>query len=440
MILALAACSTQNLPLKTPQNTGVVPPVVPATVEVEITPGESKLEPSAVPTLTASVIEPTMIPPEPTVESSPTPSSPGIEDASGYAWQPLAVRFVKPVDIQNAGDGSGRLFVVEQTGRIQVLQAGSPLSEVFLDITDRIGSRGSEQGLLGMAFHPKYPENGYFYVNYTDLRGDTVIARFQVLATDVNRAEPESELVLMQVPQPYANHNGGAMVFGPDGYLYIGLGDGGSGGDPQNHAQSADTWLGKILRIDVDHGDPYAVPADNPFSSSGGRAEIWAIGLRNPWRMSFDRLTGDLYIGDVGQNQWEEIDFLPAERIRQEAGSQAFNFGWRYYEGNHAFTGTAPQNLALIPPVAEYSHQYGCSVTGGVVYRGAELPAWQGIYLYGDYCSGMVWGLWRKLLGGGWENRLLFDNLGQITTFGEDDRGEIYLADHNGLIYRLTGK
>ncbi|OQY91643.1 MAG: hypothetical protein B6D39_06260 [Anaerolineae bacterium UTCFX2] len=446
MILALAACSATVSPVEPPQSPAATPLAAPTAAEIEINPDEPGIQPSAALASATPVVEPpavgspTAIPLEPALKSSPTLFIPRIENTSEYAWQPLAVRFAKPVGIENAGDGSGRLFIVEQAGRIQVLQAGSPLSEVFLDLTDRVGSRGFEQGLLGLAFHPNYSENGYFYVNYTDLQGNTVIARFQVSAQDVRRAAPESELILMQVQQPYVNHNGGSLAFGPDGYLYLGLGDGGSQGDPQNRAQSTDTRLGKILRIDVDHGDPYAIPAGNPFSTSGGVAEIWAIGLRNPWRMSFDRLTGDLYIGDVGQNQWEEIDFLSADQIRQGSGSQPFNFGWRYYEGNHAYTGTPPQNLDLIPPVAEYSHQFGCSVAGGVVYRGAELPAWQGIYLYGDYCSGTVWGLWHMPFGGGWENRLLFENLGQITTFGEDERGEIYLADHSGLFYRLTGK
>jgi glucose/arabinose dehydrogenase len=292
---------------------------------------------------------------------------------------------------------------------------------------------------LGLAFHPDYAQNGLFFVNYTDLQGDTVIARFQVSDTDPNQALAGSEKRLIRISQPYANHNGGAVVFGPDGYLYLGLGDGGSAGDPQNNAQSLNTLLGKILRIDVNAGDPYGIPPDNPFVAAGGRPEIWAYGLRNPWRVSFDRLTGDLYIGDVGQNQWEEIDYLSADQIAQPSAGQANNFGWVYFEGNHTYSGAPPPDLQLIPPVVEYSHQFGCSVTGGVVYRGDELPAMRGIYLFGDYCTGLVWGLWRNPLGI-WEQRLLFENVGRISSFGEDERGEVYLADYAGLVYQLVAK
>jgi glucose/arabinose dehydrogenase len=231
----------------------------------------------------------------------------------------------KPIGLANAGDGSNRLFVIEQAGVIRILQNGLLTPEPFLDIRAQVGSQANEQGLLGLAFHPKYAKNGYFYVNYTDLQGDTVIARFSVSASDPQRADPTSEKRLLAVDQPYPNHNGGQVIFGPDGYLYLGLGDGGSGGDPAGNGQSRATLLGKILRIDVDKGDPYAIPPDNPFAQGGGRAEIWAYGLRNPWRFSFDRLTGDLYIADVGQNQWEEIDWLPA-------GQSGANLGWDVFE------------------------------------------------------------------------------------------------------------
>ncbi len=435
-ILLLAACRAASPSVEPPPSALLPSPSEMSTSEPAPTPTAS---PEPPPPAVTPAVEFTSPPVTPTPENTPSPFSAGISDASAYAWRPLPVRFDKPVGIQNAGDGSGRLFIVEQPGRIRVLPPSGLLAETFLDLTERVGSQGFEQGLLGLAFHPNYAETGFFYVNYTDLQGNTVIARFQVSEADANRASPDSETVLLRVQQPYSNHNGGALAFGPDGYLYLGLGDGGSGGDPQNNAQSTETLLGKILRLDVDHGDPYSIPASNPFFVSGGRAEIWAMGLRNPWRFSFDRLTGDLYIGDVGQNQWEEIDYLSAEQILEGETGRAFNFGWRLYEGDHPFSGTAPQDLVLIPPVAEYSHQYGCSVTGGVVYRGAELPAWQGIYLYGDFCTGLVWGLWRNPQGG-WENQLLFENAGSISTFGEDERGEIYLADHNGLIFQLAGK
>jgi glucose/arabinose dehydrogenase len=320
--------------------------------------------------------------------------------------------------------------MLEKQGRIRILKDNVLLDPPFLDITDRVGSGGSEQGLLGLAFHPNYSQNGFFYVNYTDLNGDTVIARFQVSANDADRADPASELRLLQVNQPYPNHNGGGMAFGPDGYLYLGLGDGGSAGDPQNHAQSLDSLLGKMLRIDIDRGEPYAIPPDNPFSQGGGLPEIWAYGLRNPWRFSFDRLNQDLYIGDVGQAKWEEIDYLPAGH----AGG--VNFGWRFMEGTHPYLGAPPAGTVLVAPVTEYSHDQGCSVTGGTVYRGERLPEWQGIYLFGDYCSQRVWGL-RRDAQENWISSILFEGVGTITSFGEDEAGEVYLVSYSGQLMVL---
>ena len=238
---------------------------------------------------------------------------------------------------------------------------------------------------------------------------------------------------LLAVNQPFANHNGGAVVFGLDGYLYLGLGDGGSAGDPSGFAQSLTTHLGKILRIDISGSEPYGIPADNPYASGGGLAEIWAYGLRNPWRMAFDRQTGDLYIADVGQNQWEEINFVSA------GTPGGLNFGWKFFEGLHPYEGSPPQGAALVSPVAEYSHAEGCSVTGGVVYRGERLPAWQGIYLYGDYCTGRVWGLLRDAQGN-WQSQALFDGMGRITSFGEDETGEVYLIDQAGNVFILAQK
>jgi glucose/arabinose dehydrogenase len=336
------------------------------------------------------------------------------------------------VAIVDPGDNSGRLFIVEQPGVIRIYQAGRLLSEPFLDIRQQVGSRGNEQGLLGLAFHPAYAQNGLFYVNYTDLNGDTVVARFAVSSQDADRADAGSEQQLLFVRQPYPNHNGGSVVFGPDGYLYLGLGDGGSGGDPQGSGQSLDTPLGKILRIDVDSGSPYAIPAGNPFSAPQA-PEIWAYGLRNPWRFSFDRLTGDLYVADVGQNQWEEVNYLPA------GSPPGANFGWNYREGLHPYEGTPPGSSVLIDPVAEYDHAQGCSVTGGYVYRGEELPAWQGVYLYGDFCSGIIWGLVRDA-SGAWQKQVLFETGRNISSFGEDAAGELYLTDLNGAIYRLKAR
>jgi glucose/arabinose dehydrogenase len=358
----------------------------------------------------------------------PAPVMPGVEDV---AWNVVWNGLESPIGLANAGDGSDRLFILEQPGRIRIYQDGSLVAAPFLDLTDRVSCCG-ERGLLGLAFHPRYAENGYFYVNYTTQAGDTlttIIARFQV-SGDPLRAESSSQKQLLRVTQPYANHNGGGLAFGPDGYLYIALGDGGSAGDPQGNAQSLDTLLGKLLRVDVDHGDPYAIPVDNPFAAGGGLPEIWAYGLRNPWRFSFDRLTGDLYIGDVGQGEWEEIDYLPA------GSPGGTNFGWDYYEGTQPYEGMPPADLPLTMPVAEYPHGPDVSVTGGVVYRGEALPAWKGVYLYGDYASGRVRGL-LPLPDGSWQNELLFELDALITSFGEDEAGEVYLTDYQGRLLRL---
>lgn len=315
---------------------------------------------------------------------------------------------------------------------IRILGEEQLLAEPFLDITDRVGCCG-ERGLLGLAFHPRFSENGFFFINYTDLNGDTVIARFQV-SEEINRADPGSEVKLLAIEQPYGNHNGGGLAFGLDGYLYIGLGDGGSGGDPLGNGQNTYTLLGKILRLDVDQGDPFAIPSDNPFSQGGGAPEVWVYGLRNPWRFSFDRLTGELFIGDVGQGSWEEIDYLPADH------PGGINFGWNFKEGYQPYSSTAaPSNIGLIDPVTVYGRDQGYSVTGGVVYRGEQLPEWWGIYLFGDYGSGLIWGL---LLGedGAWQNKVLFETGVSITSFGEDESGEVLLVSYQGDLYQLVSR
>jgi glucose/arabinose dehydrogenase len=366
----------------------------------------------------------TVIPSPTTLPPTAAPSDTAVfPDPNAYQWEQIVSGLQRPVDIQNAGDGSGRLFVIEKPGRIRILINGQLLAVPFLDISDRVRSSGNEQGLLGLAFHPNYKQNGFFYVNYTGSGGTTHIARFQV-TQDPNFADPNSEMTLLTVGQPFPNHNGGALAFGPDGYLYAGLGDGGSAGDPFGNSQKTDTLLGKILRLDVDQSQPYAIPLDNPFGN-----EVWAYGLRNPWRISFDGKTGDLWIGDVGQDNWEEIDYLPA------GSAGGANFGWNVVEGNHNYAGQAQANF--IAPVAEYSHDEGCSVTGGYVYRGT-MPEWQGIYFYGDYCAGTVWGLIRS--GNGFQSRVLFDAGVNITSFGQDESGEIYLASDSGGIYRLIRK
>ncbi|MDQ3804392.1 MAG: PQQ-dependent sugar dehydrogenase [Acidobacteriota bacterium] len=344
----------------------------------------------------------------------------------------------QPVGVTHAGDGSGRLFIIEQGGRVRIFKNGALLATPFLDISNRISS-GGEQGLLGLAFPPGFASKGYFYVNYTlpnapGDAGDTVIARFNVSAMNPDLADPASEQRILVVPQPFQNHNGGHLAFGPrDGLLYAALGDGGSGGDPGNRAQNPAELLGKVLRLDVETGRPftYTVPPSNPFAGRAGfRPEIWASGLRNPWRFSFDRSTGDLFIGDVGQNNFEEIDFQPA------ASRGGENYGWRIMEGLHCFNPNPCAVAGLTLPVWEYTHAEGCSVTGGYVYRGG-FPRMRGIYFYGDYCSGRIWGLRRS--GSGWQNTLLLDTSINISSFGEDEAGNLYVASHNtGQVFMLV--
>jgi hypothetical protein len=283
-----------------------------------------------------------------------------------------------------------------------------------------------------VAFPPGYSGKRYFYVDYTNTSGNTVISRFR-LSSDPDVADPGSERILLTIAQPYPNHNGGQLVFGPDGYLYIGMGDGGSAGDPQNNAQDPASLLGKILRIDVESGaEPYAVPASNPFAGrTGYRGEIWALGLRNPWRFSFDSRTGDLYVADVGQNQYEEVDFQPA------GSSGGENYGWRIMEAGHCFNPDPCTQTGLVQPVFEYAHTQGCSVTGGFVYRGALYPRMQGLYFLSDYCSGRVWALRRT--GISWQSAQLLPGSFAVSTFGEDEAGNVYVADYDaGDVYRLT--
>ncbi|MBI3355886.1 MAG: PQQ-dependent sugar dehydrogenase [Nitrospirae bacterium] len=335
-----------------------------------------------------------------------------------------------PVFLTHAGDGSERLFVVEQPGRIRVLERGVLLSTPFLDITERVLS-GGEQGLLGLAFHPDYRRNGCFFVNYNRKSdGATVLAEYRRGAVPTQASRDER--VLMVVPQPYANHNGGMVVFGPDGYLYIGRGDGGSGGDPDNRAQNPHELLGKILRIDVDHGDLYGIPSDNPFAKEGGLPEIFAFGLRNPWRFSFDAKTGELWVADVGQNKWEEIDLV----IR------GGNYGWRVMEGFHCFDPALfCQTTGLRLPLLEYPHEKGrCSVIGGYVYRGSQLAFIKGDYLYGDFCTGEIFRYRKTGNDSDWRDpQLLLKTNRLISSFGEDESGELYVVDHKGGIYQLTG-
>ncbi|HEU4328115.1 MAG TPA: PQQ-dependent sugar dehydrogenase [Roseiflexaceae bacterium] len=378
--------------------------------------------------------QPTAAAPAATAEPNAAPAGqPTAQPAAGetptIALSEIADGLDQPLHVTHAGDGSGRLFVVEKPGRIVVVRDGRAQEPAFLDITDRVGSESSEQGLLSVAFHPRYAENGRLFVNYTDREGDTVIARFQAQG---DAADPQSEAVLLTIDQPYPNHNGGLVKFGPDGFLYIGMGDGGSGGDPQGNGQKMTTLLGKMLRIDVD-SEPYAVPPDNPWAGqSDARGEIWSYGLRNPWRFSFDRATGALFIADVGQNAYEEINL----QQRAEGGD---NYGWNVTEGLHCFRNDSCADSDLVAPVAEYDHENGngCSITGGYVYRGSAAPSLQGFYFFGDYCSGRMWTL-REVTPGAWQQTPVLDSRLNISSFGEDEAGELYLTDiRGGTLYQI---
>jgi glucose/arabinose dehydrogenase len=352
--------------------------------------------------------------------------------ADEIALKPVVSGLDRPTSIVNAGDS--RLFITNQTGKIVIFDGTHLLAQPFLDISSLI-SLAEERGLLGLAFSPHYRDDGSFYIDYTNTAGDTTIARYHVSASDPNQADPASAQILFTVAQPYPNHNGGELQFGADGYLYIGMGDGGSGGDPQNRAQSLGTLLGKILRIDVANAATYRVPPSNPFvSRNGALPEIWAYGVRNPWRFSFDRVTGDLWIADVGQDNYEEVDFQRAT----SAGGE--NYGWRLMEGFHCYNPLVSCNDgSLTLPVLEYSHADGsCSITGGYRYRGSRWPRLYGTYFYGDYCSGKLWAATADT-SGGFTSRLLLDTSMQLTTFGEDVNGELYLADYaTGTIYTIT--
>ena len=402
----------------------------PTALPSAVTPAVNTPAPTAQPTPPPP--EPTQAAPEPTqpepVQPEPTQPAPPADPAA-LTWREVVSGLNKPVDLTYAPGEEQRVYVVEQAGVIRIIENGALLAEPFLDLRSRVGSQGNEQGLLGLAFHPQYAQNGWLYVNYTDRQGNSVVARFTRSGAS-SQADPESEAVLLRVEQPYGNHNGGGVVFGPDGFLYLSFGDGGSANDPLGAGQSTDTLLGKILRVDVSAGQGSTIPADNPFAAGGGRAEIWAWGLRNPWRFSFDRLTGDVYIADVGQNQYEEINFWPA------GSPPNANFGWDLREASHPFEGSVPAGLQLTDPVWEYDHSQGCSVTGGYVYRGPALPEWQGAYIFGDYCSGLIWGL--KQTDGSWQTQPLFDTDANISAFGLDAQGELYLLDHRtGRVLRL---
>ena len=385
---------------------------------------------SRTPTASPDASEPRRTP-APTRGATPTPADARLDlEGLRLELRPFARGLDGPVLLTHAGDGTGTLYAVEQGGRIRTMDGrGELASEPFLDISARL-TAGGEQGLLGLAFHPRFGSNGRFYVNYTDRQGDTVIAEYRARG---GRADRGSERVLLRVDQPYANHNGGHLTFGPDGLLYIALGDGGSSGDPHDNGQSRETLLGKLLRIDVDGGQPYGVPAGNPFvRTQGARREIWALGLRNPWRFSFDRETGALFIGDVGQGAFEEIDVEPP-------GSRGgLNYGWNRMEGDRCFRGDDCDRRGLTLPVAQYREAGDCAVTGGYVYRGERHERLRGAYLFADYCSGRIWALpAAEALRGPTDHRLVAETDGLISSFGEDESGELYLVDHGGTIFSI---
>jgi hypothetical protein len=354
--------------------------------------------------------------------------------------EPVVAGLSSPLFVTGPDDGSGRLFVVEQPGRIRIVQQGRLLATPFLDLTAKVTS-GGERGLLGLALEPGFGTAGRdrFDVDYTDTQGNTVVAEYRASANDPNVADPASGRTLLHVDQPFPNHNGGEVVFGPDRRLYVGLGDGGSGGDPFGNGQNLDTLLGKILRIDPLHaGSTLAasiVPADNPFvTRSGARPEIWSYGLRNPWRFSFDRGTGDLWIGDVGQGAWEEVDLSR----RTDGAGRGLDFGWNRMEGDHCYPpGSSCDRTGLTLPVAEYGHDQGCAIVGGYVARAADAGPLRGVYLFSDNCSGRVWGLSSATP----EKAIVLNDGGRsISSFGEDANGDLYATDlAAGELLRVVG-
>jgi glucose/arabinose dehydrogenase len=431
-LVVLVACGGTEAasPIAAPETSTTVPSSDGA--QTEATPAAS-VTPAAEPaaTVAASATNAPTDAPAPTELPAATaaPTEPAAAPQSalpGITLEPVASGMDDPLYLTNAGDGSGRLFVVEKRGRIVIVRDGQVIDPAFLDITDRVGSSANEQGLLSVAFHPRFGENGQLFVNYTDNEGDTVVSRFSASG---DSADPASEAVLLTIDQPYANHNGGLVMFGPDGYLYIGMGDGGSSGDPQGNGQNNQALLGKLLRIDVDGEQPYGIPEDNP----GGELapEVWALGLRNPWRFSFDRATGDLYIADVGQNEVEEVNFTPA------GTPGGVNYGWNVLEGTRCYRGNQCDPAAFTGPVNEYTRDLGQSVTGGFVYRGEAFPDLQGVYIFADFASGRIWGLRQE--NGEWQRSEMLDTDKNIASFGEDEAGELYLVSiYEGAVFRVT--
>jgi glucose/arabinose dehydrogenase len=350
--------------------------------------------------------------------------------ATGIEARVVVEGLEAPLFVATPDTSGSRIFVVEQTGRIRIVRDGRVLPRPFLDLSN-LTSAGGERGLLGLAFHPSYHENGAFFVDFTDRVGNTRIMRFRVSANP-DRADSASGRLVLRVVQPYPNHNGGMLAFGRDGMLYVGMGDGGSGGDPHGYGQSRATLLGKILRLDIDHGHPYAIPRDNPFADSvGARGEIWSYGMRNPWRFAFGRADSMLYVADVGQDRWEEIDVVPDS-------ARGLNYGWNVREGAHPFHAVEGATGPFVEPAAEYGHEDGCSVTGGYPYRGEALAGLQGTYFFSDWCGGWLrsfrWEHGRAVERRQWD----VGPLGPVTSFGEDAHGELYLTTSHGRVFELT--
>ncbi len=367
----------------------------------------------------------------PTDSTEPsTPAAPLDIGSIKIRLQAFAGGFNQPVFLTHAGEGNGNVYVVEQGGRVMLLDRSGDTRGIFLDISTRVQS-GGERGLLGLAFHPEYHDNGRFFVYYSNNAGDNVVTEFRRRTAE--KADHGSERVILRMDDPFSNHNGGWIGFGRDGFLYIATGDGGSGGDPLDNAQSLRSPLGKILRIDVNSGSPYGIPDDNPFvGRSGARREIWAYGLRNPWRNSIDRATGDFFIGDVGQGAREEVNAEPGS---SEGG---VNYGWNTMEGSRCYQGSSCDRSGLKRPFAEYPTSDGCAVTGGYVYRGTRFPQLAGAYFFGDYCNGRIFAVdARRALRGEVSARRLLDTGLMLSSFGEDEAGELYVIGHGGTVHRL---
>ncbi len=440
LTLAVGACTSEGgtpTPAAAKPDDTATATAAPAATETPAEPAQAEIPATEAPVATDTAAEPAAT--EPAADEA-APSTGYATDLSEVRVrvEPLIEGLVAPVWLTHAGDGSGRLFILEKAGTIRVVRDGQLVATPFLDIRDRVGSSASEQGLLGLAFAPDYSESGHFFVNYTDKRGDTVVSRFQV-SGEPDAADSASEFKVLGIDQPAANHNGGGLLFGPDGHLWIGTGDGGAANDRFGNGQNPATLLGKMLRLDVtsDPSQPYLIPADNPWMGADWNGqdvadEVWALGLRNPWRYSFDRATGDLWIADVGQNTYEEVH-------RVVAGSAGgLNFGWPIMEGLHCFATQNCDQVGLELPVAEYRHGAdGCSITGGYVYRGAAFPALTGAYLFSDFCSGKIWGLQQS--GDAWERVELADTNLAVSSFGEDEAGELYVTDlGGGGVYRIV--